>query len=81
MNCEVFRTQLDSYIQESMDEDERRWFRRHLRDCGQCRKLALASDPSLIFAVEEPVAADSVRIEQRIAPDAEVTVGGVVSSM
>lgn len=63
MNCEVFREQLDSYVEESMDEDRRRWFRRHFRECGSCRKRALASDPSLIFAIGDDVPVDAEAVE------------------
>ena len=63
MNCEVFRDQLGSYVEESMDQDRRRWFRHHLRECSECRKWALSSDPSLIFAVDDEVVIDPARIE------------------
>ena len=63
MNCEVFREQLDTYVEESMDEDRRRWFRRHFCECGGCRKWALASDPSLIFAIGDEVPVDAEGVE------------------
>ncbi len=63
MNCEVFREQLDSYFEESMDEDRRRWFRRHIRECAACRKRALISDPSLIFTVGGEMPVDTEGVE------------------
>jgi predicted anti-sigma-YlaC factor YlaD len=67
MNCELFREQLGSYLDESLDEERRRWFRRHLHECAACRTRALAEDPSLIFAVDEATPADSARIESCVA--------------
>jgi predicted anti-sigma-YlaC factor YlaD len=63
MKCELFREQLNSYVEESMDEDRRHSFRRHLRECGGCRKWALASDPSLIFAIDDEMPDDAKAVE------------------
>ena len=67
MKCELFREQLGPYVEDSLDEERRRWFRRHLRECAECRTLALAEDPSLIFAVGEAAPADPARIEACVA--------------
>jgi len=56
MDCNMFRELLSSYLDESLDEDRWRSFRRHLRECASCRKYALSEDPSLLFAAApEPV--------------------------
>ncbi len=75
MNCEVFREMLGPYVDETLEEDRRQWFRRHLRECPGCRQAAIAEDPSLFFtmvpvtpappeAVETCVAAVTARIRQ-----------------
>lgn len=51
MNCEIFRETLGSYLDETLDEDRRQWFRRHLRECDSCRDAAVKEEPSLLFAV------------------------------
>ena len=57
MDCNVFRELLSSYLDESLEEDRRESFRRHLRECAPCRERALSEDPSLLFAAApEPIA-------------------------
>jgi predicted anti-sigma-YlaC factor YlaD len=63
MGCKIFREMLDSYLDESMDEERRRWFRGHLRECSSCRDWALSRDPSLLFAVANAAAADPARVD------------------
>ena len=56
MDCNVFRELLSPYLDESLEEDRRRSFQRHLRECASCRESALSEDPSLLFAWSpEPV--------------------------
>jgi predicted anti-sigma-YlaC factor YlaD len=56
MDCNVFRELLNSYLDESLEEDRRQSFQRHLRECASCRESALLEDPSLLFAsAPEPV--------------------------
>jgi len=57
MNCLEFRELLDSYLEESLEEERRRMFRRHLRECASCRERAVSEDPTLLFAAapETPV--------------------------
>ena len=56
MDCNVFRELLSSYLDESLEEDRRRSFQRHLRECASCRESAMSEDPSLLFAwAPEPV--------------------------
>jgi predicted anti-sigma-YlaC factor YlaD len=50
MNCEIFREMVASYLDETLEEDLRQWFRHHLRECGTCRESALEHEPSLMFA-------------------------------
>ena len=57
MNCMEFRELLGSYLEESLEEERRRMFRRHLRECASCRERAVSEDPTLLFAAapETPV--------------------------
>jgi anti-sigma factor RsiW len=75
MNCEIFREMVASYVDETLEEDRRQWFRHHLRECGPCRESALQHEPSLMFtaapasevapeSVEACVAAVTGRIRQ-----------------
>jgi len=63
MNCNVFREMLDPYIEDSLEEERRRWFRGHLRECSSCRDWALGRDPSLLFAVADAAPADPAPAE------------------
>lgn len=62
MNCEVFRGTIGPYVDETLDEDRRLWFRSHLRECRTCREEALRAEPSLLFAMApaEPSAPEAV---------------------
>jgi len=51
MNCEVFREIIGSYVDETLEEGRRLWFRTHLRECPTCREEALRKEPSLLFAM------------------------------
>jgi predicted anti-sigma-YlaC factor YlaD len=51
MNCEIFREMIGSYVNETLEEDGRQWFRSHLRECATCRESALREEPSLLFAM------------------------------
>ena len=63
MDCKVFREMLDSYLEELMDEEQRRSFRDHLRECSLCRDWALSRDPSMLFAVADAAPANPARVE------------------
>ncbi len=63
MDCKVFREMLDSYLEETMDEEQRRGFRDHLRECRSCGDWALSRDPSMLFAVAEGGPANPARVE------------------
>jgi hypothetical protein len=62
MNCEIFLEMVGSYVDETLDEEHRMWFRHHLRECASCRQSALRNEPSLIFATatEMPAAPEAV---------------------
>jgi anti-sigma factor RsiW len=51
MNCEIFHEMVGSYVDETLEEDRRQWFRRHLRECVSCRESALRQEPTLMFAI------------------------------
>ena len=57
MDCQEFHELLGSYLEELLEEERRRVFRRHLRECASCRERALSEDPTLLFATapEMPV--------------------------
>jgi predicted anti-sigma-YlaC factor YlaD len=63
MNCEIVREMIGPYLEETLDEDGRQWFRRHLRECDECRAVALEAEPSLLFAVAVTAPANPVRVE------------------
>jgi predicted anti-sigma-YlaC factor YlaD len=63
MDCNEFRNQLDAYLEETMEEDRRPDFRRHLRECSSCDVWARSVDPSLLFVMAQPMPVDLVRIE------------------
>jgi len=84
MRCDAFRQLLSSYLDESLEGAEREAWRSHLRACGECRRWAVASEPTLLFATAQPevedqrgvdACADRVmaairqqRLEQRLRP-------------
>ena len=76
MNCEVFREIIGSYVDETLEEDRRLWFRTHLRECPTCRESALREEPSLLFAMApsapgepEAVEACAAAVMSRIRQD------------
>lgn len=62
MNCGVFRELIGSYVDETLEEERRLWFRSHLRECQTCREAALREEPSLLFAAapEPPTEPESI---------------------
>lgn len=67
MNCEIFREMIGSYVDETLEEDRRRWFRDHLRECATCRDAALREEPSLFFAVAPAPVTDPAAVEDCVA--------------
>lgn len=63
MNCEIFREMIGSYVDETLEEDRRLWFRTHLRECSTCRESALREEPSLLFAVAPATPGEPEAIE------------------
>ena len=63
MNCSIFRDLLDPYLEESLEEDRRTWFREHLQRCSTCRDWALNAEPSLLFAIAPRPDPDAARVE------------------
>jgi anti-sigma factor RsiW len=63
MNCEIFREITGSYVDETLEEDRRQWFRTHLRECPTCRESALREEPSLLFAIAPAVQGDPEAVE------------------
>ena len=63
MNCEIFREMIGSYVDETLEEGRRLWFRTHLRECPTCRESALREEPSLLFAMAPVAQAEPEAIE------------------
>lgn len=63
MNCLEFRELLDAYLEESLEEERRRMFRRHLRECASCRERAVSEDPTLLFAAAPETLVSEADIE------------------
>jgi predicted anti-sigma-YlaC factor YlaD len=63
MNCEIFRETIGSYVDETIEEGRRTWFRTHLRKCPTCREIALREEPSLLFVMAPAEPADPEAIE------------------
>ena len=63
MICEEFREMLEPYLEERLEEAQRPVFRRHLRECPECRRWAVSEDPTLLFALAGEKEADPVRVE------------------
>jgi len=63
MNCGMFREMIGSYVDETLEEGRRHWFRTHLRECPTCRESALREEPSLLFAMAPAVPGEPEEIE------------------
>jgi anti-sigma factor RsiW len=63
MNCEIFREMIGSYVDETLEEGRRHWFRTHLRECPTCRESALREEPSLLFAMAPAAPGEPEAIE------------------
>ena len=63
MNCEIFREMIGSYVDETLEESRRVWFRTHLRECSTCRESALREEPSLLFAMAPAAPSEPEAIE------------------
>ena len=63
MNCKEFRDSLESYLDETLEEDLRTPFRSHLRECPTCRGRALSIDTTILFALAPSETVDSLEVE------------------
>ncbi|TFG37847.1 MAG: zf-HC2 domain-containing protein [Candidatus Aminicenantes bacterium] len=63
MDCSEFHELLDTYLEDSLEEDQWLLFRRHLRDCTSCGDWAQGVEPSLLFTTAESGPVDLARIE------------------
>jgi predicted anti-sigma-YlaC factor YlaD len=50
MQCNEFRDALEGYLADTLTADDRMAFREHLGSCEPCRNLAVAEEPTLMFA-------------------------------
>lgn len=62
MQCSEFRDTLERYLDDVLDEARRESFRRHLRDCPECRTWAIGVEPTLVFASAEAPAPNPDRV-------------------
>jgi len=51
VDCRALPARLDAYRRDDLADGDRRAFRRHLAECAECRSEAIASEPTLVFAV------------------------------
>jgi len=49
MRCETFRRQLEPYLGDTLEGDVRAAWRTHLAQCQECRRWAVAEEPTLLF--------------------------------
>ena len=64
--CPILRGTFEDYRRDALPAPQRRILRDHLAACPECRNLAAAQDPTMLFArpfaAEEVPAADAARI-------------------
>ncbi len=64
--CPILRGSFEDYRRDALPAPQRRILREHLAACPECRNLAAAQDPTMLFArpfaAEEVPAADATRI-------------------
>jgi hypothetical protein len=58
MRCERFQSQLEDYLADVQQPEDRSAWRLHLQECGECRVWALTQEPTLVF-LGEPAEADA----------------------
>jgi len=63
MSCEAFRELLSAYLDDSLDDVRRAGFRAHLRACDDCRRAAVAEEPTLVFSLVDQPEPPQDRIE------------------
>ena len=62
MQCSEFRDALEQYLDDVLEGSRRESFRRHLRECRECRAWAIGVEPTLVFAAIETRAPDPDRV-------------------
>jgi anti-sigma factor RsiW len=62
MRCDEFRDALEQYLDDALEESRRASFRRHLRDCPECRSWAVGVEPTMVFAAVQASAPDPDRV-------------------
>lgn len=63
MDCTEFRHELGAYLEETLEEDRRLDFRRHLRECDSCAEWARAVEPSLLFVLADSGPVNLAQVE------------------
>ncbi len=67
MSCDVYRELLPAYLDDNLDEVRRTGFRAHLKSCSECRELAFAEEPTLVFSLSRRREPSPERIEACVA--------------
>lgn len=67
MQCHEFINLMPHYLDDSLDEAQRRLWRQHLRSCAECRTRALNEDPSLLLSMSAPASVDRLRVDACVA--------------
>lgn len=67
MHCDQFLVALDDYLDDRLDADVRREFRRHLAECRRCRDAAMAVDPTMLFVAAPRPEPDELQVEACVA--------------
>ena len=74
MRCDTFRERLNGYLDESLDDDQRRAVREHLASCSECGRWAVAHEPTLLFT---KAATDAVASPARVEACTEAVLAQV----
>jgi anti-sigma factor RsiW len=56
--CSILRPSFEDYRNDTLPTPQRRMLREHLSECAECRDLAAAQDPTMVFA--RPYAAEAL---------------------
>ncbi len=67
MDCERFLTTISDYLEDTLDEDGRGSWRSHFAGCEDCRRRALAVEPTLVLAGARPSETSPAEVERCVA--------------
>ena len=64
MNCQRFEISIDDYLDDRLDDENRRAFRRHLQSCARCGAVAADREPSLLLISRAPLETDAQAVTE-----------------